>query len=141
MVMLLLSYIFMVQPLASIGFLGIGGTVTGVKNLQESGTLGLNLPLISVGAGIDSSAILVVIGFFIILMASKYVDMVRDALKVPPFKYGAALGEALQYGYGRADIATRQPGSWMDQFGAWRPSEWISRAKKAGIKPKPPSIA
>ena len=32
-------------------------------------------------------------------MASKYVDMVRDALKVPPFKYGTAMGESLNFGF------------------------------------------
>ncbi len=101
MIMFLLSYIFMVQPLASIGFLGIGEGLSGVQNLQQAGSTGLNLPLIGVGGGTDSSAILVVVGFFIILMASKYVDMVRDALKVPPFKYGGALGEALGYGWGQ----------------------------------------
>ncbi|MEK7524910.1 MAG: hypothetical protein AAB548_00885 [Patescibacteria group bacterium] len=141
MVMLLLSYIFMVQPLASIGFLGIGNTVTGVQNLQEAGTLGLNLPLISVGVGTDSSAVLVVIGFFILLMASKYVDMVKDALKVPPFKYGTAIGEALQYGYGRADIMTRRPDDWLNKLGTrWKPRDIIAGAKKAGVKPKPPEL-
>ena len=43
-------------------------------------------------------AMLALFGVALLLMASKYVDIVRDALKVPPFKYGAALGEALRTG-------------------------------------------
>lgn len=135
MVMFLLSYIFMAQPLASI----ISQQV-GVQNLQNGS--GLYLPLIGVGGATDSSAILVVIGFFIILMASKYVDMVREALKVPPFKYGAALGEALQYGFGRADVMSRQPGAWPNTLGTrWQPREIVQKLKEVGVKPKPPSIA
>ncbi len=107
MVMFLLSYIFMVQPFTS--QLGIGGAsglsgLTGVIPLQSSGS-GFSMPLIGgplapvIGSWTNSESILAVIGFFIILMASKYVDMVRDALKVPPFKYGTALGEAMQMGW------------------------------------------
>ena len=73
-------------------------------------------------------------------MASKYVDMVKDALKVPPFKYGTAIGEALQYGYGRADVLTRQPGSELNGFGRWSPGQWVSGLKKVGVKPQPPSL-
>lgn len=111
MVMFLLAYIFMMQPLlAAAGSIpwigGLAGSATssliGVNPLL-AGSNGLNLPLIgALGTGVgatSSSAILAVIGFFIILMASKYVDMVRDALKVPPFKYGTALGESLKFGW------------------------------------------
>jgi len=65
------------------------------------------------GANVNSASILAVIGFFILLMASKYVDMVKDALKVPPFKYGTAIGEALTYGwrpFGQAGGAVVQAG-------------------------------
>ena len=100
MVMFLLSYIFMVQPFTSQFGASLSG-LTGVNPLQ--GADGLAVPLIGtstyIGAWTNSESILAVIGFFIILMASKYVDMVRDALKVPPFKYGTAIGEALQYGW------------------------------------------
>jgi len=55
-------------------------------------------------------------------MASKYVDMVKDALKVPPFKYGTALSEALTTGYnvtgawGQKDF--RLP--WQKRAGAYQ---------------------
>lgn len=109
MVMFLLSYIFMIQPFTS--QFGIGGAsglsgITGVPPLQSAAN-GLAVPLIGgpvasiIGSWTNSESILAVIGFFIILMASKYVDMVRDALKVPPFKYGTALSEALNYGLGQ----------------------------------------
>ncbi len=118
MVMFLLSYIFMVQPLikfySSVPLVGgwagkVASSLFGVNPLYGS-TAGFSMPLLNnglitngipfVGGGqVAGEGILCVIGFFIILMASKYVDMVRDALKVPPFKYGSAIGEALQMGW------------------------------------------
>ena len=90
MVFLLLSYVFMIQPIVSgLGFLG-------VKDLA-SGTI-LNPPLLFTAAP-SSSTVMTIIGLGLLLMASKYVDMVKDALQVPPFKYAAAIGEALQYGW------------------------------------------
>jgi|SRR3989344_1045853 len=102
MIMLLLSYIFMIQPL--LRWTG-GGGISGVQSLYEQGA-GFRMPLIGgvgtgLGANVNSAGILATIGFFILLMASKYVDMVKDALKVPPFKYGGALSEALNYGMGQ----------------------------------------
>mgnify|MGYP001558217776 FL=1 len=108
MIMFLLSYIFMIQPFTS--QFGIGGAsglsgITGVPPLPAAN--GLAVPLIGgpiapiIGSWTNSESILAVIGFFIILMASKYVDMVKDALKVPPFKYGTALSDALNYGLGQ----------------------------------------
>ena len=41
---------------------------------------------------------LATIGFGLLMMASKYCEMVEKALKVPPFPYGAAIGEALKGG-------------------------------------------
>lgn len=100
MVMFLLSYVFMVQPFNSQFGISLSA-VTGVNTLQSPGG-GFAMPLIGtstyIGAWTNSESILAVIGFFIILLASKYVDMVRDALKVPPFKYGTALSESLNYG-------------------------------------------
>lgn len=113
MIMFLLSFIFMVQPLmkfaSTIGLEGAAEWFYGVQNLSKTGT-GFAMPLLNnglitndipyVGGGqVAAEGILAVIGFFIILMASKYVDMVRDALKVPAFKYGTAIGEALQMGW------------------------------------------
>lgn len=108
MIMLLLSYIFMIQPL--LRWTG-GGGITGVQSLYEQGA-GFRMPLIGgmgtgLGANVNSAGILAVVGFFILMMASKYVDMVKDALKVPPFKYGGALGEALNYGIARNEAMAR----------------------------------
>lgn len=65
-------------------------------------------PLILTGGGEGVKAI---IGLGIILMASKFVDMIKDALKIPPFKYGTAIGEALDFGYGKA-LRLNEAGVW-----------------------------
>lgn len=124
MIMFLLSYIFMIQPfVGDIVVFGINlgnlGPVAGVQNLQSAST-GFNMPLIGgfgtgLGANVNSASILAVIGFFILLMASKYVDMVKDALKVPPFKYGTAIGESLNYGFGQF---TNPRSFFQQRFGA-----------------------
>lgn len=38
----------------------------------------------------------IIIGYVILSMTPKVADMVRDALKIPPFKYGSAIGEPLK---------------------------------------------
>lgn len=38
------------------------------------------------------------IGYAILLLAPKIADMIKDALSVKPFKYGAAIGEGLTFG-------------------------------------------
>lgn len=48
--------------------------------------------------GSSGSLMLATIGFGLLLMASKYCEMVEKALKTPPFPYGAAIGEALKSG-------------------------------------------
>lgn len=48
------------------------------------------------GIGVGQGSIFgFLIGFAILSMIPKVADMIRDALKVPPFKYGNAFGEAL----------------------------------------------
>ncbi len=65
----------------------LGTVTTGV-----GGTSSLpNLPFVN-GAGVIFN---LVAGYVILAMTPKVADMIRDALKVPAFKYGAALGEAL----------------------------------------------
>jgi len=49
-------------------------------------------------SGFNARGLLALLGVGLLLMASKYVDIVRDALKVPPFKYGADIGKALEGG-------------------------------------------
>jgi hypothetical protein len=50
--------------------------------------------------GPGAEPLLALIGLGIFFMTPKIVEMVQEALKVPAFKYGAAIGEALNYGYG-----------------------------------------
>lgn len=118
---LVLSYALMCQPLLSIiptKLIGISipgisisfNTQAAMENLLGVKTLSTfsNIwtpPMTIPGAGSVlttgtwtgsvGSLMLATIGFGLLLMASKYVDMVTEALKVPPFKYGSAIGEAL----------------------------------------------
>ncbi|KKS91709.1 MAG: hypothetical protein UV68_C0063G0001, partial [Candidatus Collierbacteria bacterium GW2011_GWC2_43_12] len=54
-------------------------------------------------AGSVGSLILAAIGFGLLLMSSKYCEMVEKALKTPPFPYGSAIGDALKSGIGLQD--------------------------------------
>jgi hypothetical protein len=111
MILLLLSYVFMVQPLFNITVLGITNIVgvnpTGVNDLVNGtgvgagvggqGTGVLNAPLIFAREP-GGANIMALIGIGLLLMASKYVDIIKEALQVPPFKHGSAIGEALMFG-------------------------------------------
>lgn len=143
MVLLLLSYVFMVQPIINSVLLGWASPILGVEDLIAGGNYSsglLNAPLIFAWAP-GAANVLALIGIGLLLMASKYVDIIKEALQVPPFKYGTAIGEALQYGYFRTDLATRSSGSWLNNLGTtFTPKSIISTAKKAGIKPQPQSL-
>lgn len=65
----------------------LGSINTGI----DGGTPLPNLPFMNGGGLIFNLAI----GYVILSLTPKVADMIRDALKVPAFKYGAALGEAL----------------------------------------------
>jgi hypothetical protein len=111
---LTLSYALMVQPLFGIIKALLGGGIPGVPTVDLSdlsALLGVNElaktggiwspPMtFSFGQGAQGDMMLAAIGLGLLMMSSKYVDMVRDALKVPPFKYGSAIGEALKFGTG-----------------------------------------
>lgn len=84
-----LSFYFM----GGFDFLGLG--ITGLADNVNTDAL-WNPPLILTG---DSKGIMAIIGLGIILLASKFVDIIKEALKIPPFKYGTAIGEALTFGY------------------------------------------
>lgn len=58
---------------------------------DPSSALYPNFPLFSGKGGLFSFAI----GFAVLSMIPKVADIIRDALKIPPFKYGTAMGEAL----------------------------------------------
>lgn len=115
--LLVLSYALMAQPIlsifATIPITGLNGTLEntlGVKTLSSFNTIWT--PPMTVGligtqsnsnipAGLEGSLgslMLATIGLGILLMASKYVDAITEAFKVPPFKYGSAIGDALKVG-------------------------------------------
>ena len=115
--LLFFSYLLMVQPLVGMcqdnGLLNKMGTLIwpnaegttcenlwGVKSLVAKGnddTAGIPLITPESGThGVSARGLLALIGVGLLLMASKYVDIVRDALKVPPFKYGSDIASALQ---------------------------------------------
>ena len=107
MLFLFFSYLLMIQPLLSMcnSLVGIISVITGgnacepifgVKQLTTTTAAITQVPLISSPLGMTASGLLALLGVGLLLMASKYVDMVRDALKVPAFKYGTAIGEALK---------------------------------------------
>lgn len=105
MLLLLFSYMLMVQPilgLCDINILGVDcQTLFGVKNLNADSSQ-MVMPLVKPAFGaFNAQGLLSLLGVGLLLMASKYVDMVKDALKVPAFKYGTAIGDALKYGYGK----------------------------------------
>lgn len=124
--LLVLSYALMAQPIlslfATVQIPGLTGSIEnalGIVNLSNFNTIWT--PPMTVGlAGIQQnsnvtgglegplgSIMLATIGLGILLMASKYVDMITAAFKVPAFQYGSAIGDALKMGYGTtSDIAT-----------------------------------
>lgn len=105
---LVLSYSLMMQPLASL-LSGIFGNTLGVISLTQNNSSFWTPPMTSVGGAIwggatgnsdinSGAAMLALVGLMFLFMASKYADMVLEALKVPPFKYGSAISDALKWG-------------------------------------------
>lgn len=97
---------------------GAGSTWT--KGGQQTGT----------AAGSEGSLMLATIGFGLLMMSSKYCEMVEKALKTPPFPYGAAIGDALKGGWTGAGVVNyRNMGN----------SDWYKRASGyIGAKPGTP---
>ncbi|KKT40523.1 hypothetical protein A3K29_01020 [Candidatus Collierbacteria bacterium RIFOXYB2_FULL_46_14] len=121
---LTMSYALMCQPLLSLA--GSGGLLSGVITAGLENLIGVNQlstlsniwtpPLTIPGGQFTSggattgtatgsvgSLMLGTIGFGLLLMSSKYCEMVEKALKTPPFPYGAAIGEALKTGVNLQD--------------------------------------
>jgi hypothetical protein len=102
--LLVLSYALMMQPLVN-----VFGDHFGVVSLASGGdasALGGNgggtplwgPPLVVPQTDRYGDLMLAAIGVGLLLMSSKYVDMVTKAFGVDPFPYGAAIGEALKAG-------------------------------------------
>lgn len=114
--LLTLSFAFMAQPLVNInsiipltsGLINTGQieNLLGVRNLSSDFN-GFWTPPFTVGLGLgadnavaaNGSLVLGVIGIGLLLMSSKYVEMIHEAMKVSPFKYGSALAEPLKESY------------------------------------------
>jgi len=64
--------------------------------LGTTSTASGSLPSLPLFGGKNSAFFNIAVAFAILSLTPKVADMVRDALKVPAFKYGAAFGEALQ---------------------------------------------
>ena len=121
MILLMFSYVLMVQPLVGIctdvgGWFGMETTDTalngcekffGVNSLVEKGASVTNIPLITPSGGFSGRDLLALLGVGLLLMAAKYVDMIREAFKVSPFKYGTAITEALTEGQGVVSSAQK----------------------------------
>ena len=98
MICLVIAYLFMMQ--------GILGIVPGVIDSAQNAVFGtmevtgqmIAPPIISLW-GQDSKTILTLLGLGMLLMMNKYVEMIKEALQVPPFKHGVAIGENLNAGY------------------------------------------
>lgn len=95
---LVLSYVLMIQPLLNIPILGPGiSSVTGIQPLTAVWDKFWTPPMTSVGDGFAGLSVSLV-GIGLLLMASKYVDMILEGLKVSPFKYGSTITDALKGG-------------------------------------------
>jgi len=118
MLFLLFSYILMIQPLIGTCTDIIGPIRTffqpgsadeptvfcerlyGVRSLVDGSDFrvtGVSL-IAPPRFGFDARGLLALLGVGLLLMASKYVDIVRDSLKVPPFKYGSDIEKGLKTG-------------------------------------------
>ena len=89
-VMLLLQLILSWNPITNY-IIGI--------NVQGGIDTKLALPLLGGGSGELGLLMSVGIGFVIFSLTPKIADMIRDALKVPAFKYESAIGEAFMEPY------------------------------------------
>ena len=120
--LLVLSHAMMMQPIVNI----IGGsdaTWGGVKSFSygllsaaNGGPSGFWTPPMTIPTSSFGDIMIATVGLGLLLMASKYVDMIMDALKVPPFKYGAAIGDALKFGYNQVgdNKSTLRKNKWVN---------------------------
>ena len=87
-----------------IGFTDTTSGVNWVPPLLFGGDAGSNANSVD--------AIVGLLGIGILLMTPKVVDMVKEALQAPEFKYGSAIGEAVGFGWGGAkNVAGRGYGA------------------------------
>ncbi len=85
--LLLFSYLFMVQPL----YFKYENITQGL--LQASAAP--RVPVLFPYQGAGASGMVALVGLGLLFMAPKYVDMIKEAFQVEPFKYGSDLGREL----------------------------------------------
>lgn len=100
--------------------IGFTDSVSGVKWIP---------PLVfGSGAGATNpvDAVIALIGIGILLMTPKVVDMVKEAIQAPEFKYGSAIGEAVGFGWspikrgwGAGTDIARQERQFREQARIW----------------------
>lgn len=97
--LLLFSYLFMIQPLPD--FLSPQSTIS--QGLVNSEVIA-RVPVLFPWAGTGAKSMMALVGLGLLFMTPKYVDMIRDAFQVEPFKYGADLSFLTQSAIGRQVI-------------------------------------
>lgn len=97
-----------------------------LTTFQNQGGVNLNLPFL--GAKLQHGDIFITwfVGFTIFSMTPKIADMIRDAMKIPPFKYGAATNEAL----GNLKAGALAPARW---FAGANETYFNAAAKQPGL--------
>lgn len=76
----------------------ITNAVLGINDFGTLGGVNIGFPFLGGNALGDWNLLIRVgIGFVILSLTPKIADMIRDMLKIPPFKYGSAVGEAFGF--------------------------------------------
>lgn len=99
MILFILVFFF-IGPIqiAGIELPTVGTQYLNLQNIALTGNQGrfwAPPPLLTLGIN-DASGVFALIGFGLFLMIPKLADIVRDALKIPPFKHGTGLSEGLK---------------------------------------------
>ena len=81
-----------------------------LRNFQDLGGVDLGLPFLGSGIGQWNILTQFLVGTFILSLTPKIADIIRDMLKIPAFKYGTALGEAIAPLRTMAGMAARERG-------------------------------
>ncbi len=129
-IMLALNMLFWrpIPSTASVFGISFSDLLSRLTSFININPLGNSNPLVNTGAGLPNLPFVngngaifnFVAGYAILTLIPKVADMIRDALKVPAFKYGTAFGEAAApltkslggglIGYGK-DLATKKGGA------------------------------
>ena len=83
--LLLFSFLFMIQP-----FAGIFPAVSFTEGLVDAGAVA-RVPVLFPWGGTGARSMMALVGLGLLFMAPKYVDMIKEAFQVEPFKYGVSL--------------------------------------------------